>query len=80
MNLGRHPTPVTRAPLSPERRETIFDRFDTIRVSHAAVLINDDDPQVLLHQLQVERPDTFVVEYLESDPTRFVVRVTRVAP
>ena len=54
-----HPGPaVARA------RETIFDRFDTIRVSHAAILMNDDDRQVLLHQLEVERPDTFVVEYL----------------
>ena len=75
-----HPAPVIYPPLSPVRRETIFDRFDTIGVSHAALLLNDDDPKALLSQLQAEYPDTFAVEYLEAGPTRFVVRVTRIKP
>jgi uncharacterized protein (DUF2249 family) len=72
---------VINAPVLPPpvRHQLIFDVFDALPASHSALLINDHDPKPLIYQLNAERPGLFAVDYLESGPTRFAIKVTRQA-
>jgi uncharacterized protein (DUF2249 family) len=73
------PAIVIHAPVLPPpvRHQTIFDVFEAIPVSHSALLINDHDPKPLIYQLKAEQPGTYDFEYVESGPTQFVIKVTR---
>ena len=73
------PAIVINAPVLPPpvRHQTIFDVFEALPVRHSALLINDHDPKPLLYQLKAEQPGVFTVEYVESGPERFSIKVTR---
>jgi uncharacterized protein (DUF2249 family) len=77
-----NPAVVIYAPVLPPpvRHQMIFDVFEAIPVNYCALLINDHDPKPLIYQLKAERPDVFGFEYVESGPTDYVVRVTRLKP
>jgi uncharacterized protein (DUF2249 family) len=80
MASDNSPAIVIHAPVLPPpvRHQTIFAVFDAIPVSYAALLINDHDPKPLIYQSKAEQPGMFDFEYVESGPTQFVIKVTRV--
>lgn len=81
-DASTNPAVVIYAPVLPPpvRHQMIFDVFEAIPVNYSALLVNDHDPKPLIYQLQAERPDVFGFEYVESGPTDYVVRVTRLQP
>jgi uncharacterized protein (DUF2249 family) len=81
-STSSHPAAVIYAPVLPPqvRHQMIVDVFEAIPVNYSALLINDHDPKPLIYQLRAERSDVFGFEYVESGPTDYVVRVTRLKP
>jgi uncharacterized protein (DUF2249 family) len=73
------PVFIIHAPILPPalRHQAIFDAFQALPESYSALLINDHDPKPLIYQLQAEQPGVFSVEYVESGPTQYAVRFTR---
>ncbi len=79
MDAESVPAVVINAPVLPPpvRHQLIFDVFDALPVNHSALLINDHDPKPLIYQLQAEQPGTFSINYQESGPERYAIKVTR---
>lgn len=77
-----HPAVVIYASVLPPpvRHQMIFDVLEAMSVNASALLVNDHDPKPLIYQLKAERADVFGFEYVESGPTDYVVRVTRLQP
>lgn len=61
------------------RHPTIFGTFDALPVGQALEIVNDHDPRPLLGQFQRTRPEQFHWQYLQAGPTRWHVRIGRVA-
>ncbi len=73
------PVIIINAPLLPPplKHQTILATFAALPQGYSALLINDHDPKPLLYQLDAEQPGAFSVEYEESGPSRFAIRLTR---
>lgn len=77
-------TPVTQAvevdtrPMpSKDRRTLVFWTFDQLGVGMTMELINDQDPVTLRSQFELDKPNLFSWEYLESGPEVWRVAVTK---
>ncbi|MFZ3127679.1 MAG: DUF2249 domain-containing protein [Rhodoferax sp.] len=77
-------TPVTQAvevdtrPMPPkDRRTLVFWTFDQLGVDMTMELVNDHDPVTLRSQFELDKPNLFSWEYLESGPEVWRVAVTK---
>lgn len=77
-------TPVTQAvtvdtrPMpSKDRRTLVFWAFDQLGVDMTMELVNDHDPVTLRSQFELDKPNLFSWEYLESGPAVWRVAVTK---
>ena len=70
---------VDTRPMDPKRRRTlVFWTFDQLGVDMRMELVNDHDPLTLRSQFELEKPNLFSWEYLESGPEVWRVAVTKV--
>ena len=67
----------TRPMASKDRRTAAFSAFDQLGVNNAMELLNDHDPVTLRSQFELEKPNLFHWEYLESGPEVWRVAVTK---
>jgi uncharacterized protein (DUF2249 family) len=62
-----------------QRHPTIFGAFDALAPGEAFEIVNDHDPVPLYFQFDKTRPGQFGWQYLENGPSRWHVRIKRVA-
>lgn len=62
-----------------QRHPLIFGTFDALAPGQALEIVNDHDPVPLSYQFQQTRAGQFDWQYLEAGPSRWHVRVARVA-
>jgi uncharacterized protein (DUF2249 family) len=67
----------TRPMTSKDRRSLVFSTFDQLDVNATMELINDQDPLTLRSQFELEKPNLFSWETLESGPEVWRVAVTK---
>ncbi|APW47879.1 DUF2249 domain-containing protein [Rhodoferax antarcticus] len=67
----------TRSMAPKERRSLVFGKFDQLGVNATMELINDQDPVTLRSQFELEKPNLFSWETLESGPEVWRVAVTK---
>lgn len=67
----------TRPMASRERRALVFKTFDQLAVNATMELIHDQDPVTLRSQFELEKPNLFSWEALESGPEVWRVAVTK---
>ncbi len=67
----------TRLLDSKNRRTLAFSTFDQLEVNARMELLNDNDPVTLRSQFELEKPNLFSWEYLESGPEVWRVAVTK---
>jgi uncharacterized protein (DUF2249 family) len=72
------PLDVSRVP-PPQRHPMIFGAFDALVPGEAFEIVNDHDPVPLYFQFDKTRPGQFGWQYLECGPSRWHVRIKRVA-
>jgi uncharacterized protein (DUF2249 family) len=63
----------------PQRHPLIFGRFDALSTGQSFELMNDHDPVPLQRQFERTRAGQFAWKYLEAGPSRWHVRIARVA-
>lgn len=70
---------VDTRPMAPkDRRTLVFGSFDQLGVNTTMEIVNDHDPVTLRSQFELEKPNLFSWEYLESGPAVWRVAVTKV--
>lgn len=67
----------TRPMASKDRRTLVFWTFDQLGVDMTMELVNDHDPVTLRSQFELEKPNLFSWEPLESGPEVWRVAVTK---
>lgn len=67
----------TRLMDSKNRRSLAFTTFDQLDVDGAMELVHDSDPSTLRSQFELEKPNLFSWEVLESGPEVWRVSVTK---
>ena len=67
----------TRPMASKDRRTLVFWTFDQLEVDMTMELINDHEPTTLRSQFELEKPNLFTWETLESGPEVWRVAVTK---
>lgn len=67
----------TRPMADKDRRMLVFWTFDQLGVDMTMELVNDHDPVTLRSQFELEKPNLFSWEYLESGPAVWRVAVTK---
>ncbi len=67
----------TRPMASKDRRSLVFWTFDHLDTDGTMELLNDHDPVTLRSQFELEKPNLFSWEYLESGPEVWRVAVTK---
>lgn len=67
----------TRSMASKDRRSMVFGKFDQLDVDATMELIHDQDPVTLRSQFELEKPNLFSWEALESGPEVWRVAVTK---
>lgn len=67
----------TRPMASKDRRALAFMTFDQLGVDESMELLNDHDPVTLRSQFELEKPNLFSWEALESGPEVWRVAVTK---
>lgn len=67
----------TRSMDSKNRRSLAFSTFEQLDVDAAMELVNENDPSTLRSQFELEKPNLFTWEYLESGPDVWRVAVTK---
>ncbi len=68
-------------PIAPvHKHQTIFARWQAIKVGAVLELINDHDPLPLYYQFEAEQIGKFEWEYLERGPEVWRVHIRRLAP
>ena len=67
----------TRLMDSKNRRSLAFSTFEQLDVDAAMELLNENDPSTLRSQFELEKPNLFSWEYLESGPDVWRVAVTK---
>jgi len=67
----------TRPMAAKDRRMLVFWTFDQLGVGMTMELVNDHDPVTLRSQFELEKPNLFSWEYLESGPAVWRVAVTK---
>lgn len=67
----------TRPMPSKDRRTLVFWTFDQLGVGMTMELVNDQDPVTLRSQFELDKPNLFSWEYLESGPEVWRVAVTK---
>ncbi len=60
-----------------DKHPIIFHTFEALKSGDSMELINDHDPRPLHYQFIMERPDTFLWEYLEEGPEVWRVSITK---
>lgn len=60
-----------------QKHPTIFLRYDELKEGERLTIHNDHDPKPLYYQLQGERGNAFVWEYLEEGPELWKVLITK---
>lgn len=69
---------VDTRPMPPQNRlALVFGTFDQLGVDMTMELVNDHDPLSLRIQFEIEKPNLFSWEYLESGPNVWRVEVTK---
>jgi uncharacterized protein (DUF2249 family) len=69
---------VDARPMEPKsRRKLVFWAFDQLAVDATMELVNDHDPLTLRSQFELEKPNLFTWEALESGPEVWRVAVTK---
>ena len=63
----------------PQRHPLIFGTFDALAPGEAFEIVNDHDPLPLYFQFEKTRLGQFDWRYLETGPSRWHVRIARVA-
>ncbi len=63
----------------PQRHPMIFQRFVSLPVGGAFILVNDHDPKPLYYQLNFEYSGQLGWDYLEQGPGVWRVRISRTA-
>lgn len=63
----------------PHRHVLIFDRFAALNDGAAFVLVNSHDPKHLREEFERDHAGCYGWDYLESGPTTWRVRITRLA-
>ena len=78
-DAGAHADPVLDARTIPHaiRHGAIFGALDSLSGGTAMVLIAPHDPLPLLNQARSRYPDGLTVEYLQSGPDAWHLRLTR---
>ena len=61
-----------------DRHPHIFSIFGGLAARESMELVNDHDPRPLHAQFQINLPDQFRWEYLQSGPDLWRVRITKV--
>jgi uncharacterized protein (DUF2249 family) len=59
------------------RRTVAFSVFDQLEVGATMDVLNDQDPTTLRSQFELEKPNLFTWEHLESGPEVWRVAVTK---
>ena len=67
----------TRPMASKDRRSLVLSTFDQLGVDARMELVNDHDPVTLRSQFELEKPNLFAWDYLESGPEVWRVAVTK---
>lgn len=67
----------TRPMASRDRRALVFGSFDQLDVDATMELLSDHDPVTLRSQFELEKPDLFTWEYLESGPELWRMELTK---
>ena len=67
----------TRPMTSKDRRSLVFSTFDQLDVNATMELIIDQDPLTLRSQFELEKPNLFSWEALQSGPEVWRVAVTK---
>lgn len=67
----------TRRMDSKSRRSLVFATFDPLEVDAAMELVSDHDPVTLRSQFELEKPNLFSWDDLESGPAVWRVAVTK---
>ncbi|MEO7106619.1 MAG: DUF2249 domain-containing protein [Rhodoferax sp.] len=67
----------TRPMASKDRRSLVFWAFDHLDTDATMELLNDQDPLTLRSQFELEKPNLFTWEPLESGPDVWRVAVTK---
>ena len=78
MNAALKPIDVRSVPPA-QRHPLIFGTFDALETGQALEIVNDHDPVPLHFQFEQTRAGQFDWHYLEAGPSRWHVRVARVA-
>jgi len=60
-----------------QKHPTVFLRYDELKEGESLTIHNDHDPKPLYYQLQGERGNVFVWEYMEEGPELWRVRITK---
>jgi uncharacterized protein (DUF2249 family) len=69
---------VDARPMTPQnRRSMVFGAFDQLGVDMTMELVNDHDPLSLRSQFEIEKPNLFTWDYLESGPEVWRVAITK---
>ena len=60
-----------------QREEIIFDHICELAFGASFILINDNDPKPLLHQLETEYPGQFFSTSVEAGPSAWRLEIGR---
>lgn len=63
-----------------QRHSIIFAKFDALAPGASLRLLNDHDPIPLNRQFEMIRPRQAIWEYIERGPSRFRIRIRKLAP
>ena len=75
-----HPVCIDVRTISPPARHPlIFSQFDALGPGEHFEIVNDHDPLPLYFQFERARAGQFVWRYLQNGPSRWQVRIGRVA-
>jgi uncharacterized protein (DUF2249 family) len=78
MTQVTHAVEVDTRPMpAKDRRTLVFWTFEQLGVDMTMELVSDHDPLTLRSQFELEKPNLFSWEYLESGPAVWRVAVTK---
>jgi len=63
----------------PQRHPLIFDRFTSLALGEAFVLVNSHDPRHLREEFDRDHPGRYSWQYLETGPTDWRIRIGKSA-
>jgi uncharacterized protein (DUF2249 family) len=60
-----------------DKHPTIFATYNALDCGQSFVLVNDHDPKHLRDEFEIDHPDTYRWEYLNTEPRDWRIRITK---